>query len=329
MVRNRSQRMSQHPFRSGALAFALIATGSLAHAAQAPADYIYTSAGDFAEHQHYLARADIEGVQIVYNWKQLERGQGEYDFSRIDADLKQVERLHKKLFIQIQDRFFEPGARNIPAYLLTDPAFGGGLVAQIDNPGENKPPASGWATQQWNPEVRARFQKLLQALAARYDGRIQGINLPETAIDIDYKRDKTSFTCDKYFAAEMENLAAARHAFKQSHVVQYVNFWPCEWNNDHDYMGRLFEYAAKHGVGLGGPDIVPYKKGQMKNAYPFFHRYREQLSLVAMAVQEPTLTYNNDKTGKPFTREEFSAFAQDYLGADIIFWTVSAPWLNP
>ena len=31
---------------------------------------------------------------------------------------------------------------------------------------------------------------------------------------------------------------------------------------------------------------------------------------------------------KKFTREEFVAFARDYLGVDIIFWSVSAPWLR-
>lgn len=29
----------------------------------------------------------------------------------------------------------------------------------------------------------------------------------------------------------------------------------------------------------------------MKNAYPFFNQYKGRLSLVAMAIQEPTLTY--------------------------------------
>ena len=64
----------------------------------------------------------------------------------------------------------------------------------------------------------------------------------------------------------------------------------------------------------------------MKNSYPFFNRYRGRLDLVAMAVQEPTLTYTNPKTGKKFTRAEFIAFARDYLGVDIIFWSVNAPW---
>ena len=66
----------------------------------------------------------------------------------------------------------------------------------------------------------------------------------------------------------------------------------------------------------------------MKNAYPFFNRYRGKLALVAMAVQEPTLTYTNPQTRKKYTRDEFVAFARDYLGVDIIFWSISSPWLK-
>src|SRR5581483_5595626 len=128
------------------------------------------------------------------------------------------------------------------------------------NPGEGKPQTQGWAAQQWNRQLRERYQQLLQALAKTFDGRVQGINLPETAIDIDQKDDRTGFSCDAYFEAELENMLFARRAFTRSAVVQYVNFWPCEWDNDHRYMERLFEAAAAHGVGLGGPDIVPYRK---------------------------------------------------------------------
>jgi hypothetical protein len=126
----------------------------------------------------------------------------------------------------------------------------------------------------------------------------------------------------------MANLAFARKVFTRSKVVQYVNFWPCEWNDDHDYMGRLFAFAAAHDIGLGGPDVIPYRRGQMRNAYPFFNRYKGKLALVAMAVQEPTLAYHNPRTGKPFTRRELERFARDYLGADIIFWSTTAPWLK-
>ncbi len=297
-------------------------------AAAAPANFLYMGSGDLPANETLLARPDIGGAQIVYNWRQLETAEGQYDFSPIAADLAIADGLGKKLFVQVQDRFFDVQARNLPDYLLTDPQYGGGLVPQLDNPGENKAKAYGWAPIQWNEALRQRYQALLAALAAKFDGKVYGLNLPESSIDIDMKGDRTGFSCDAYFAAEMENLAFARAAFKTTRVVQYVNFWPCEWENDHDYMGRIFAYAAANDVGLGGPDIVPYRKAQMKNSYPLFNQYKGKLSYVGLAVQEPTLTYKNPKTGKRFTRAEFVDFAENYLGANVVFWSVETPWLQ-
>ncbi|RXM39174.1 hypothetical protein BOQ62_13570 [Chryseobacterium sp. CH21] len=296
--------------------------------AQAPQNYIYTSSGDLHNIEKMITREDIGGVQIVYNWKALEKSKDVYDFSVIEKDLDYLTSLHKKLFIQLQDRFFEPQARYIPDYVLNDKEYAGGLVPQFDNPGENKPIGSGWVTQQWNPAVRMRFQKLIGELAKKFDGKIQGINLPETSIDIEMKKDQTGFSCDRYFQAELENLKFTKSVFHDSYVLQYVNFFPCEWDNDHKYMSRLFDFAYKNNIGLGGPDIVPNKKGQMKNSYPFFNQYKGKLPFVAMAVQEPTLTYKNPKTKKPFTKEVFTEYAENYLGVKIIFWSVESPWLR-
>lgn len=294
-----------------------------------PKHYLYTSSGELEQLGALLTRPDIEGVQIVYSWKLLENAEGQYDFSAIEEDLARLGKLDKKLFIQIQDRFFTADARNIPLYLQQEPVYHGGLMAQSDNAGEGMPEGQGWVAMQWQPSVRARFQALLAALAASFDGRIAGMNLPETAIDIDVNDAASGFTCEGYFAATLDNIRFARNAFKQSHVVQYVNFFPCEWNDDQRYMSRLFEFAANNRIGLGGPDIVPYKKAHMNAAYPFLNRYKKRLEQVTMAVQEPTLTYTNPKTGTPFTREEFVTFAEDYLGVDIIFWSTQTPWLNP
>jgi hypothetical protein len=311
----------------GVVAIVLFEFGNaLAGASAGPANFIYTGNGDLAAAQPVLERPDIEGAQIVYNWRALEPSEGQYDFSPIERDLALTGKLGKKLFIQIQDRFFSPKARNVPDYILTEAKYGGGLVPQVE---EGKSEGYGWTTMQWNEAVRGRYQALLKALAERFDGRVFGVNLPETAIDVVEKDgDQTGFSCDAYFAAELENLGFARQAFAKSQVVQYVNFWPCEWENDHDYMGRLFAYAAEHDIGLGGPDIVPWRKGQMKNSYPFFNQYKGKLSFVGMAVQEPTLAYVNEETGKPFTKDEFVGFATDYLGVDAVFWSLETPWLN-
>lgn len=295
--------------------------------AKTPENFIYTSSGELDAAALPISRSDIGGAQIVYSWRALEPEKDKYNFSQIEEDLARLKAANKKLFIQIQDRFFEQDARYVPDYLMQDARYGGGISPQFDNPGEGKPVGAGWVAQQWNPAVRERYQALLAAIARRFDGEVYGVNLPETAIDLDEKKPPKGFTCDSYFAGEMENLAFARKVFTKSHVVQYVNFWPCEWNNDHNYMGRLFAFASANSIGLGGPDIVPHRKAQMKNAYPLFNHYKGRLPLVAMAVQEPTLTYKKPNTGKPFTRDEFVQFAEDYLGADIIFWSTETPWL--
>ena len=318
----------QIPTRFAIAGAIILSLHTTAVAGPAPENFLFMASGNLAASRKLLARPDIGGVQIVYNWRDLEPQKGEYDFSVIERDLAFTQSLNKKLFIQIQDRFFQPKAKNVPDYLMADPEYEGGLTPQFDNPGENRPVGSGWVAQQWNPAVRVRYQTLLKALAEKFDGRVFGVNLPETAIDLDPKHSPKGFSCDAYFEGEMANLAFARQTFAKSHVVQYVNFWPCEWENDHNYMGRLFDYAAKNGVGLGGPDIVPYRKAQMKNSYPFFNRYKGKLALVSMAVQEPTLTYKNPETKNPFTKKEFLNFAQDYLGANVIFWSVKAPWLR-
>ena len=296
--------------------------------AQAPRNFMFISSDEIKPLEHVLKQEDIEGVQIVYNWKQLENAKDQYDFSQIENDLRLLSVLHKKLFLQIQDRSFSIDKKNVPRYLLTDPDYKGGMTLQLDNPGENMPVAYGWVTMQWVPAVQLRFQNLLSALAKQFDGRIYGINLPETSIDINIKKAPAGFSCQKYFEAEMANMKFARKVFRKSYVVQYVNFFPCEWDNDHKFMSRLFQTAKENGIGLGGPDIVPGKHAQLKNAYPFFNKYKRQLSLVAMAVQEPTLTYTNPKTKKPFTKEEFTSYAENFLGVDIIFWSASSPWIR-
>lgn len=296
--------------------------------ASTPQNFIYVGAGNLSHIEALIKRDDIDGVQVIYNWKMLEKSPDDYDFAQIEADLRYLNSLHKKLFIQIQDRFFAPQAKNVPHYLLNDAQYQGGIAPQYDHSNSRQLQMNGWVAKQWHPAVQQRYQKLLAALAKQFDGRVLGINLAETAIDVDLKNNTNGFSCDKYFNATLENMRFARSVFKNSYVAQYVNFWPCEWNDDHRYMSRLFDVAYKNGIGLGGPDIVPNKKAQMKNSYPFFHRYKGKLNVVAMAVQEPTLAYINPKTKKPFTRDEFYNYAKNYLGVDIIFWSTESPWLN-
>jgi hypothetical protein len=274
-----------------------------------------------------LKNSCVAGAQIIYSWKQLEPKKGVYDFSKIEKDLNFLSKNHKKLFIQIQDRSFAPTVFDVPDYIRTEKIYHGGVAMQYDFPGEGKPITTGWVPRVWDPAVRQRFQLLIQQLARKFDGKIYGINLPETAIDVDLKHPPADFTFDKYFEGELDNLAALKNAFHNSIVLQYVNFFPGEWNNDHNYMGRLFSYAEQHQIGLGGPDVVPFRKAQMKNSYPFFHQFKGKL-LTGMAIQEPDYTYKNPATGHYYKFSDFYDFTKNYLGASVVFWNTQEPFFS-
>lgn len=314
---------------AGVAATALVATDGAR--AAAPANFLFLDADDMSDHRDLLARSDIAGGQIIYSWRELEPRKDEYDFSKLERDLAVAQKLHKKLWVSIHDRTFSLKWKAVPDYLLNDPEYQGGSVFQHSYPGTKsdagKPP-NGNVAMQWNPAVRARYQKLLRALAVRFDGAIYGMDLGETAMSADLREGEKGFTCDGYFNAEMENIALARAAFHKTAVVMFANFWPCEWDDSRHYMSRAFAFAAAHKIGMGGPDIYPFRPAQMKNSYRFLDEYRGKLKVVAMSVQEPDLDFINPRTGKHFTREEFTDFASGYLGANIIFWAYIAPWLQ-
>ena len=278
-----------------------------------------------------MRRPDIAGVQVVYSWKSLETAKDQYDFSQIERDLAYLAGLDRKLFIQIQDRFFEDrSTATCPPICSRSRSTAAAWCRRSDNPGENQPEGHGWVAQQWNPQCASDFRNCCRRSRKKFDGRVCGRQpageRPPTSTS---KNDKTGFTCDGYFAATLENIAFARKEFSKSHVVQYTNFWPCEWDNDREFMSRAFEFAKQNGIGLGGPDIVPYKKAQMKNSYPFFNRYKGQLSLVAMAVQEPTLTYTNPETEEAiYARRVRRRSRRTTSGVDVIFWSATSPWLR-
>jgi len=283
--------------------------------------FVFAEDGNLTSIADIIRRPDIHGAQMIYNWKQLETSKGIYDFSDIESDLKTMQEidLSKTLFVQLQDRFDAPGnqSRRIPNYLLVEPEYEGGLEMQV-NADTNVP--DGWQTKHWVAPVRQRFQALLSALAKQFDGRISGLNLPETAFDSN-RTLSTSF-CDAYFQAEMENLNHASSVFKKSMVIQYMNFWPCETPDHQPYMKQAFlEASEKKTFGFGGPDVKPWNPNQLLYSYKYFNQTKHQLSHVAMAVQDPDLDLINPRTNKTCTVEDFKSFSEDFLGSDIMFWT--------
>ncbi|MES2777335.1 MAG: hypothetical protein V4722_24365 [Bacteroidota bacterium] len=277
-----------------------------------------------------LQHPRFEGAQIMYSWRDFEVQKGKYDFTILQQDYEYLKKFGKKIFIQLQDATFNPAYKAFPDYLATD-EYNGGATYQYNDAGKPE----GWVAKRWNKKVRERFALLLQALGTAFDGKIAGINLQETAIGISSKTD-TSFSEQGYIQGLKENMLALKKAFPISTTMIYANFTPGEWLpwNDKGYLRSLYEYGEQIGVGLGGPDLMVTRKGQLNHALKFMHEGKYTVP-IGIAIQDGNYF---GKTGdeKPDTANAprqnlvplLHAFAKDFLRVSYMFWVDQEPYFK-
>lgn len=270
-----------------------------------------------------LALPNVAGAQIRYMWRQLEPAKGEYDFSAIEEDLKFLQGKGKKLFIQVQDVTWAPRPP-VPDYLLKDSAYHGGHEKAwvVADDGSEKW-HGGYVTRRWDPAVNERFCRLIQKLAEQFDGRIEGINLAETSIDVSIKNPPQGYDDKIYLDALKKYMKALGSSFKRSAAIMYANFMP----GGVEYLRELYTYAQEVKVGMGGPDIKVYKKFQMINSYPLI-RQLDGMVPTGVAVQDGDYTIVNERTNKRADVPEIYSFAKEYLKLDYVFWCTEEPYYS-
>lgn len=305
-------------------------------------------AGDSIKHFVYFARdrelicdhpflkiERFDGAQIMYAWNQLERAKGVYDFHLIQEDYDYLLAHGKKLFVQLQDATFNPENNGVPSYLLSRD-YGGGVACQYSDDG--KP--DGWVARRWDPQVRKRFALLLEALGEEFDGKIEGINLQETAIGI-HSENNPDFTPEKYAEAIKNNMSAMKKAFPESSTMQYANFMTGEWLpwDDKGYLRSVYRFGEEIGVGLGGPDLMFKRKAQLNHALALMHEGDYSVPL-GIAIQDGNYIGKTgaDKDYRGFEESGLSgrenlvpalhAFARDFLRVQYIFWANQKPYFE-
>ena len=286
-----------------------------------------------AKDSAFLETAALDGAQITYSWRQLEPEKDAYDFRMIYDDLAFLAAHGKRLFVQLQDVTFSESRIGVPAYLLRDPSYHGGADRQYHIRGEDEDHAvvAGWVARRWDPAVQDRFDRLLAALGAAFDGRIEGINLAETSVEFGNsgRLFPSGFSFEIYRDAIIRNMKALKRAFPRSVAMQYGNFMPGEWRptNDRGYLRAVYQAATELNVGMGGPDLLPHRRGQSKGSYPLI---REVAGLVptGIAVQDGNFEDINPETGKPVTISELIAFATEKLRVDYVFWGTQEPYYS-
>lgn len=285
------------------------------------------------EASSFLETKSLEGAQVTYSWRQLEPGKDEYDFSAIREDLAFLTSKGKRLFIQLQDVTFSEKWINVPRYLLREAAYNGGADKQyrVKEGDEEHAIVEGWAARRWDPAVQERFHKLLFALGKEFDGRIEGINFAETSVGFGKsgRLFPKGFSFEIYRDAIITNMKALKRAFPKSVAIQYANFMPGEWRptEDKGYLRAVYKAAKELRVGVGGPDLLPYRPGQLGSSYPLI---REAAGVVpnGIAVQDGNYEDVNPKTGKRITIDELIKFATEYLKVDYIFWCTQEPYYS-
>ena len=280
----------------------------------------------------FLENKNIAGAQLKYTWRELEPARDQYALKPLLDDLAFLERHGKRLFVQLQDVSFSEDVP-VPDYLRQDPAFGGGVARKYEYEGDDESKAvfDGWVARRWDPAVRDRFAKLLEVMGKAVDGRIEGLNLAETSIGFGEsgKLHPAGFTYESYVVGVKATMTASRSAFPRSHVIQYANFMPGEWlpRTDRGYLRVIYAHAESIGVGVGGPDLLPHRKGQQNHSYPLIAA-RSPGIRAGVAVQDGNLADKDPATGKRVSVPELYRFAQDLLRLNYIFWGTEEPYYS-
>lgn len=269
----------------------------------------------------------FSGAQIMYPWANLEIDKDSYDFSSIEEDLSYLNKYGKQLFIQLQDASFNPNYKAVPMYLLSN-TYNGGASPQFTDNNE----IEGWVAKRWNPLVQDRFRALLKALGNRFEGRIAGINLQETAIGISHETDPT-FTNIKYVTSIKANMKALKDAFPETTKLQYANFMPGEWLpwEDEGYLKSIYQYGNQIGVGLAAPDLMVRRKGQLNHALAMMHENVFSVPL-GIAVQDGNYIGQTNTMAIQDKRVNIVpllySFAANFLKVDYMFWVDQEPYFK-
>lgn len=214
-----------------------------------PGMYIISDKRSYPE---IYGNPQLLGVKRAYNWGDLETSKGVYDFSVIEQDLKELKAHGKRLMFELRYKTFNRHARSgacAPQYLRDS----GGVVLNL-NPERGQDPRC--HAMVWKPWVTDRLNALIVALGKRFDGEanFEALILPETSSGLGTELEsRHNYSVSAYVKQTERTWAAAREAFPRSVIIQHANFLI----GGDSVMRNFMESAYRHGIGIGGPDLMP------------------------------------------------------------------------
>ncbi len=108
--------------------------------------------------------------------------------------------------------------------------------------------------------------------------------------------------------------------------MQYANFMPGEWLpwEDHGYLRSIYTYGEDIGVGLGAPDLIVDRKGQLNHPLAMMHEGRFHVPGNYIGETGTTRVVAGRKNRVPLLH----AFAKDFLGVSFMFWSYQEPYFS-
>lgn len=252
----------------------------------------------------------IKGVQIGYLWRDLEPEKDVYNFFLIEEHLKIVKKYDKQLFVSFSDRNWRVSDQAVPDYLLTDPAYQGGIEPMVAHTGSS-------IARLWDPLVMGRSNKLIEAMGKRFDSEFnfEGINFDESSLDINTET-ATGYSGRAYADALISRTDSAAKAFPNSTIIMYINYGPPE-------LIDVINHLSEVGVGMGGPDLVPDQgRFSYKPRIPAYEYYPTLAGKVPLgtAVQSANLVkqewyddycaLNSKKDARTCAKDEYGNYAR-------------------
>ena len=206
---------------------------------------------------------NVQGIAISVMWRAIDVGTTgpQYDWTVIDAYLKALKGVNKRLWVRVQDAVITAnastagGRKVVPDWVIAK--AGGPSKAQVDY----EPAPRGVAAKRYNPVVTAAYVALFQAMAARYDSdpSFEGVTLfEETAYGVETGpgtpgADYTEKGMFDNLYALMAGVRDGAKGFKTSNVQISANYLFKKSDSAANWTA-VFTQIQKYRMMLGGPD---------------------------------------------------------------------------
>lgn len=269
----------------------------------------------------------LRGIQVRYEWRDLETTEGVYNFKAIEDLLSQLQNKKVQLVLLIHFKSFKPDNIAVPDYIAKESKYEGGSFPY--NHGNDKngtpTPIAGYTAKLWNPNIRDRYIALFDALGKKFNSHpnLEGIGITETSIGQPMVA-VTAAQETAIFANMVKVHQAMRKQFPNTMTYQFVNF-------PRSILKTFIEGLKIAGTSLGGPDIFLTDPGLTMQGnpntpdgvYSYYPKLSGIVPLTPSIQHQDYATTNHSKPSEGYqpTLTELFEFGKNNLKANYLFWT--------